>query len=133
MGLGFNFSYDNIPKPQSIGLDLALLTQSKFVSNLSIQFGIMNNEFTLPLLRRCPSNYGYQESLIMHNIVYVVDNDNCDTTLFAKTDLRAIALRDTTIPKDDHIATWVITTDGYVRNNEDYGIIGYIDSITISE
>jgi hypothetical protein len=136
MGRNFTFSYKNIPKPKPIanGIDsIPFLKEGSTVLNLLMRLGVVNDEFTLPLLRRCPSNYGFEESNIASNIIYIVDNDNCDTTLFAETGLRAIALRDTTIPKDEHIATWVITTDGYVRNNEDYGIIGYIDSITVSD
>lgn len=134
MGRGFMFSYEHISKPTPIGIDaLALLKRGFSVSNLLIEDGVKHNEFELSPVPRCPSNYGYEESSIDPSIKYVVDNENCDPTLFAKTGLRAISLRDVSIPEDNHIATWLITTDGYVRENEEYGIIGYITSIAISE
>ena len=128
------FNYTDISMPTPIGIGaLALLKRGYSVSNFSINFGVKNNEFELAPLARCPSNYGYEESSIDSSKLYVVDNENCDPTLFAKTGLRAIALRDLSIPENNHIATWLVTTDGYVRENEEYGIIGYITSIAISD
>lgn len=134
MGRSLMFSYNNISKPAPISIDVLSLLKRRFiVSNFSIKKGIESNEFMPSTVTRSPSTYKYRESLINPGIQYIVDNDNYDPTLFAKTGLRAFALRDVSIQEDNHIATWIITTDGYVRESEDYGIIGYINTIEVSD
>ena len=128
------FSYDNITKPESIGIEqLEELVTGSIVSYLTIEYGIKGRRFEQMPLVRCPSNYGYSESPIDSRITYVVSSVNYDPTLFRMTGLRAITLRDITIPEGNHFETWVITTDGYIRESEEYGIIGYVKEIVFED
>mgnify|MGYP003350938062 FL=1 len=51
----------------------------------------------------------------------------------SEINLRAIGLRDPRIPTKDHITGWVITTDGYIRETEHFGILHRLNDIEILE
>lgn len=71
-------------------------------------------------VHRTPSTYGC-ESSHYHNTELIVDNINVEPDL-NKYGVRAIAFRDPSISKDNHIYTWYVTTDGYVRESEHFCI-----------
>jgi hypothetical protein len=129
MGRGFNFSYSKIHLPPTngdFGETILQLVEGDNVFNLRIQ----RDELERCPVARCPSNYGYKESFISQDITYVVDSTNFDWRLFEETGLRGVVLRDVLIPIDSHIATWIVTTDGFLRESEEFGIIGQIVSIS---
>jgi hypothetical protein len=78
---------------------------------------------------RTVSTYNFTPSPV-EGVVLVVDNIDCDEN-FVSRGLRCIAFRDPMIPKHEHIYAWVVTTDGYVRETEHYGISGFISSIVL--
>lgn len=80
-------------------------------------------------------------SSINSDITYVVDNDNYEGFLnvrsfehFGKTyTFKSIALRDITIPYEDHTYLWLLTNDGYIRECEHYTKMYKITGIEIIE
>ncbi len=80
---------------------------------------------------RSPSTYGKSTSSI-NMIELVVDNIDIDLDL-TKHGIKTLALRDPMILKEDHMYTWYVTTDGYVRESEHYGIIYKIVSVIVIE
>lgn len=80
---------------------------------------------------RTPSNYGYATSSY-YDTELIVDSINIDPAL-NKLGIRAIALREPGISESDHFYTWYITTDGYVRECEHYGIMHMLESVVVSE
>jgi len=81
---------------------------------------------------RSVSVYEYTPSQISSSIEYVVDSDDYAPGL-SEINLRAIGLRDPRIPTKDHITGWVITTDGYIRETEHFGILHRLNDIEILE
>ena len=81
-------------------------------------------------VHRSPSSYGCTTSSFTRDLV--VDDINVDPAL-NKHGVRAIAFRNPTIPKDEHFYTWYVTTDGYVRECEHYGIMKVIASVKVLE
>ncbi len=75
------------------------------------------------------STYNYQTSSIACNHL-VVDNINYNEW-FNKYGLRGIVFRDVTIPEDNHMYNWFITTDGYIREVEWYGLMYEVVDIEI--
>jgi hypothetical protein len=81
---------------------------------------------------RSISVYDYTPSHVSSTIEYVVETDNYIPEL-SEINLRAIGLRDQRIPTKDHIIGWVITTDGYIRESEHFGILHKLNCIEILE
>lgn len=82
-------------------------------------------------VHRTPSNYGYATSSY-YDTDLIVDSINVDSAL-NKLGIRAIALREPDISESDHFYTWYITTDGYVRECEHYGIMHVLETVVVSE
>ena len=78
---------------------------------------------------RTVSSYGLDTSSITAEVL-VVDEINIDASL-NKLGIRALAFRDPEIPKNEHIYTWYVTTDGYVRECEHYGIMMMLSSVEV--
>lgn len=132
MGRSITFDY-NIHLPTEIykiSDILKKLDVGNVVYNLSFCEGIKDETYVRPRLLRSASNYGYETSPINNKTTYIVDETNFDPQLLHRTGLNAITIRDVTINKNNHLATWLITTDGYIRESEEYGIIGYIKNIS---
>lgn len=83
-------------------------------------------------LTRTISVYEYTPSPISKHIVYDVVSTNLQPEL-ADINLNAIALKDPAINSSQHIIGWVITSDGYIRETEGYGINYRLKSIEIVE
>lgn len=80
---------------------------------------------------RTASNYGYATSSY-YDTELIVDNINVDPAL-NKHGVRAIAFREPSISKDDHYYMWYVTTDGYVRECEHYGIMQMLATVEVIE
>jgi hypothetical protein len=80
-------------------------------------------------VNRTPSTYGYNTSNC-HAVELIVDDINYDASL-NKHGIRAIALRDPRIGRDMHMYTWVVTTDGYVRECEHFGIMHELETVEL--
>jgi hypothetical protein len=78
---------------------------------------------------RTVSSYGINTSSITAEVLVVDEIDN-DASL-NKLGIRALAFREPRIPKHDHIYTWYVTTDGYVRECEHYGIMKMLSSVEV--
>jgi hypothetical protein len=62
--------------------------------------------------------------------VLIVDSIDYEPEMSAYG-IRFLVLRDANIEPDNHSITWVVSTDGYVREVEHYGIMYLIDEIKI--
>jgi hypothetical protein len=94
-----------------------------------------DEEYFFPLCRT-PSTYGYHTSnFSTKNAVpteFVVDSIDYESYFFQEKNVRCIALRNPNIPEDSHFYDYVLTTDGYVRECECFGLTGMVvDSIEI--
>lgn len=98
-----------------------------------------DNECSFPVCRT-PSTYGYRTSSFgtyddTHNLIpteFVVDCIDYDSSFFQGKNVRCIALRNPNIPEDSHFYNYVLTTDGYLRECECFGLTGQIvDTIEI--
>ncbi len=78
---------------------------------------------------RSPSNYGYATSSL-YAPELIVDHIDIEPEL-AAYGVRAIAFRDARISGADHKYIWYVTTDGYVRECEHFGIMHMIESIEL--
>ena len=80
-------------------------------------------------VHRTPSTYRRVTSPIDAQEL-IVDEIDIDSSL-NKHGVRALALRDPSIPKEAHMYAWFVTTDGYVRECEHYDIIGILETIEL--
>jgi hypothetical protein len=80
-------------------------------------------------VHRTPSNYGCVTSSY-NDVDLIVDNINVDPALNTHG-VRAIAFREASISEDGHYYTWYVTTDGYVREREHYGIIQMLVTVKL--
>jgi hypothetical protein len=87
-----------------------------------------NNHTMPPVLFRCVSTYGQETSST--NDTLIVDNINFDTD-FNEHGIRCIVLRNPDISIENHMYAWCVTTDGYLREIEHYGIIGKVLDVEI--
>lgn len=88
-----------------------------------------NNDMK-PALFRSISTYGQQTSST--DTTLIVDDINfCDG--FKEFGIGCIVFRDPNIPIENHMYAWCVTTDGYIREIEHYGIIGKILDVEIIE
>lgn len=84
-----------------------------------------------PKIYRTVSTYDYDPSVFSEKLTYRVSHIDFFPSL-AQFGLRAISLIDTQhMNPTNHIDTWVITTDGYVREAEHFGIIYELASVKI--
>jgi hypothetical protein len=82
-------------------------------------------------VHRTPSTYRCATSPIDAQEL-VVDEIDIDSSL-NKHGVRALALRDPSIPKEAHMYAWFVTTDGYVRECEHYGIMCMLATVEVIE
>lgn len=80
-------------------------------------------------LYRCVSTYDYETSSIDSKEL-IIDDCNYDES-FNKYGIRCIALRDTSIPIENHMYSWFITDDGFIRECEGYGIMYEVIDVEI--
>lgn len=122
--LYFNFDQD-VTSPGNLSSSEAL---SQLVTGQIVELKI--DFITKPTVHRQVSTYYYESSSANVQLV-VEDIDYCKD--FNRLGLRCIVFRDLSISPENHIYSWCVTTDGYKRETEHYGISGKILSVKIVE
>jgi len=127
MGRSLTFTLEDIyyPKPLPSSFDLSTL---KVGENIKINFEKEKQEEPRGL-ERSVSCYGKIPSEISNNIIYIVES--IDYQQHLKNNVRVIVVRDINISEDNHIYSWCITTDGYIREIEHFGILYKINNVVI--
>ena len=126
MGRSPFFSIKNIECPPSVPVPELMTLQVGQIVSINFE------SFSVGTIPRSISTYGYTPSCSNSHINYVVESTDYVPEL-SKIGLSAIALRDPKIPEDEHIVGWVITSDGYVREIEHFGILYKIQTLKIIE
>jgi len=122
--LNFNFSKD-VESPGNLTTSQEL---SKLVVGQIVELKIGSHMQQIRKVCRSVSTYCYEPSST--NVRLIVDNiDYCEN--FHQLQLRCIVFRDINILPDDHIYSWCVTTDGYERETENYGISGEVLSVNV--
>lgn len=78
---------------------------------------------------RTPSTYGLKTS--SYDAKLVVDSVDYCSGFFDEFKEKCIVFREPQIPIDDHIYDWCVTTDGYEREPEHFGITGEVIDIQV--
>ena len=78
----------------------------------------------------CRSISTYDKYTSSTQTTLVVDHIDFDTD-FNEHGIRCIVLRDPDISIENHMYAWCVTTDGYLREIEHYGIIGKVLDVEI--
>lgn len=123
MGRSPNFSYDGIefPSPSKVSEKLKQLKVGQ-----KIRLDI--SPYRSKTISRTVSTYGYNTSSTYSDLI--VDYIDGDFNLHPY-DVKSILLREPSINNDSHYYDWVLTTDGFIRECEHYGILSKVDSIEI--
>ena len=95
----------------------------------------INSYTTTPVQRSqpmtlCRSISTYDKYTSSTQTTLVVDHIDFDTD-FNEHGIRCIVLRDPDISIENHMYAWCVTTDGYLREIEHYGIIGKVLDVEI--
>ncbi len=134
MGRSPFFSLNQICRPfvgQSLEnlMLLESLRSLKQGQKIKISFVGVPSHFGLP---RSISVYEYTPSAVTSDVVYDVTSSDYEPAL-GEIGLSAIALRDQRIPEAEHITGWIITSDGYIRETEHFGVLYRLSGIEILE
>ena len=122
----FTLSQVELPHPTSASDALKELTVGKRVG---FTFGHCVDDSGLPVVCRSISTYAYIPSAISNNITYEVTSIDA-IPAFAQLGLRVISLIDVHHSNPSmHMDGWYITTDGYVRECEHFGITATVTSV----
>lgn len=82
-------------------------------------------------IHRSISTYSYEPSALRSGKTYVVQEIDY-IPVFNQINLRVIALIDSHHPHpENHMYGWYVTTDGYIRECEHFGIMKVVESIEI--
>ncbi len=109
----FSFSRDVVfPKPSPSSTKISQLVVGQ-------QIKLTTKRFKPFIVCRSASTYRLATSSV-HSVL-VVDSIDYDAE-FHSNGIRCIVLRNPSVPLDGHIYTWVLTTDGYIRESEHFGI-----------
>lgn len=125
MGRSFAFDFDqDVTSPGRLSSSDAL---SQLVEGQLVELDIGPKTQPMPVCRT-PSIYYCTPSdntvrLLVECIDYCKD--------FNRLGLRCIVFRDPTVPPESHIYSWCVTTDGYERETEHYGISGEVLSVKV--
>lgn len=127
MGRSLTFTLEDIyyPKPLPSSFDLSTL---KVGENIKIHYEKEKQEESRGL-ERSVSCYGKIPSPISDISIYVVESIDYQQDL--ENNIRVIVVRDINIHQDNHIYSWCITTDGYIREIEHFGILYKINNVII--
>lgn len=110
----FNPGQINFPKSLPVSDKLSKLVKGDYVW---LMIGMNSKPMSVC---RTVSTYSYLTSST--NIRLIVDSINYEKNIFDGTEVRCIVFRDPDIPPDNHMYSWCITTDGYMRETEHFGI-----------
>ena len=128
MGRSPYFSVSHIEQPQPVQ-SANVLQQLKVEDRVQITFSNPNNDIEPPIYRAV-STYYLQPSELSSRITYRVSDINYHPE-FEQIGLRVITLIDVSHPDpSNHIDAWVVTTDGYIRECEHFGLMYKIDSVS---
>jgi len=134
MGRSFGFSYKSVEKVEETSPDVL-----KVLESLSVGDRIVVEEVTTPQQKgalRSPSTYGMSEIRFDLGKVFVVRNTNTEPGLEEQKGIRVLSMWDDDDDDDDDtkktekICTWVLTTDGGIRECEALGLENIISKIT---
>jgi hypothetical protein len=129
MGKSPSFSLSDIEQPQHVK-SANILEQLKIDDVVQITFSNPYIDSDDPTCYRSVSVYNYEESHLASSKHYRVSNIISHPD-FEKFGLRIITMIDVEHPNpSNHIDAWVVTTDGYIRESEHFGLMYKIDSIT---
>src|SRR5437867_2614948 len=109
------FNPINVPQPNPTEF-ANIMRELKVGDIVELKF-VMNREEIV----RSPSSYGLRDTPIC-NDKFIVININHDNPIFEAIGLRGIMFKNIHFNNDMYISTWVITTDGHIREIETYGI-----------
>lgn len=125
MGRSFDFDFDKDVKFPCILPSSDILSKLVKGQLVTLTIGPKTKDVSLC---RSVSTYYYQSSST--KVVLVVDDiDYCKE--FNKYNFRCIVFRDPKIAPENHIYAWCVTTDGFERETEHYGISGEILDVNI--
>ncbi len=127
MGRSFFFDFDQdviFPDHLPSSLKLSQLQKGQYV-----KLTIGQNSKPMPLCRTV-STYEYNTSST-NTTLFVDDINYCSS--FNKKNIRCIVFRDPSISPENHIYSWCVTTDGYERETEHYGVSGEVLDVEIIE
>lgn len=129
MGRSPYFSVSDIEQPQPVK-SANVLQQLKVEDRVQITFSNPHNDANSPRVYRAVSVYYCEPSPLSSHATYRVTATNYHPE-FEKIGLRVITLIDVTHPNpSNHIDAWLITTDGYIRECEHFGLMYKIDSVS---
>jgi len=121
----FDFDFDqDVTSPGNLTTSGAL---SQLTEGQLVELVIGPNTKPMPVCRTV-STYYYEPSST--NVRLIVDHINYDKK-FGRLGLRCIVFRDPRISLENHIYSWCVTTDGYERETEHYGISGEVLSVKV--
>jgi hypothetical protein len=123
MGRSLHFSYSEIELPyQSPASEKIQQLQTGQKIKLII------SSFNTKIIRRSVSNYGFKTSNIYKELI--IDSNDSDINLHP-FGLRSILLRDSSLEYASQFYEWILTSDGYIRESEHYGILYIVNDIEI--
>ena len=126
MGRSIEYSPEKVDCPEPKTQQSVLEVISALKEGMIVEVVFVDNRNDA--LVRSPSNYGKQTSSYDEELV--IDSINADDEFFQKRGIRVLLLRNIQIPQDEHQPVWVLTTDGYIRESEEYAILGYVSFVS---
>jgi hypothetical protein len=129
MGRSPFFTLSNVPLLPTLPSSVQL-KQLKVGDKIKISFSERTDE-KAGFPARSVSTYDYVPSPLSTELVYVITNtDVCSS--FHEIGLNLISVISAShLDPSNHMDGWYITTDGYIRECEHFGILYKIDSIEI--
>jgi hypothetical protein len=128
MGRSPDFSLFSIEQPQHVP-SATILEQLKVDEQVQITFSEPYADHEQRIFRAVSVYYCEPSHLSKHNTYRVTDINY--HPVFQQIGLRVITLIDVNHPNpSNHIDAWVITTDGFIRECEHFGLMYKIDSVT---
>ena len=132
MGRSPFFTLNDIPLMKPTDASDAL---KKLQPGQTIKFRLSTPKYShenpFPMLPRSVSTYDYIPSRVSQNITYIVEHVDYITSL-SEIGLRVIALIDSKHHSpSEHMYAWYVTTDGYIRECEHFGLLYSIESIEV--
>ena len=126
MGRSTSFSLIDVEQPSHVP-SATVIQQLKVGDCVQITF---SNSPNRSQLYRAVSVYYCEPSPLASHTTYRVSDTNYHPE-FEQIGLRVLTLIDVDHPNpSNHIDAWVVTTDGFIRESEHFGLMYQIDSVT---
>jgi len=123
MGRSFYFSFNNIALPSEVPIVSHILKQCKNDDLITIEIDTTYEPLTFP---RAPSTYGHMPVLLANDTYKIINNDF--ESISGHVGIRALYVRPYP-DKEELISSWIITTDGYVRDIEGYTVVAKLEKV----